>query len=75
MIESEKVYKGNCFKGLINNHIFQIISMGREEQKWSNCFVDNTIYINIKDITTGRKSQTNYDTFIRLQLEECEYPI
>lgn len=66
MIKSNMVYKKNCFDGLINNHIFQIIKIGKENSK--------TTYVTVKDLNTGNISQTNYDTFIRLQLKECKHP-
>lgn len=74
MIESERVYKNNCFRGLINNHIFQIIKVGMEPQRAINVPQSKTIYVTVKDLTTGNISQANYDTFINLQIEECEHP-
>ena len=71
MIEDTRVYKNNCFKGLVNDHIFQIIKVGRET-KYNN--KNKTVYVTVRDLNTGNISQTNYDTFIRLQLEECEHP-
>lgn len=74
MIESERVYKNNCFVGLVNNHIFQIVKVGRKKSNCSNVPDSKTVYVTIKDLNTGNISQTNYDTFIRMQLEECEHP-
>lgn len=73
MIESERVYKNNRFRGLINNHVFQIIKVGIETPCAINVPQSKTVYVTVKDLTAGSILQTNYDAFIRLQLEECEY--
>lgn len=73
MIEAERVYKNNCFKGLINNQIFQITKVGKEVSSCFNVPESKTVYVTFKDLSTGKISQTNYDTFIRLQLKECEH--
>lgn len=70
MIEADRIYEGNWFRGIMNDHIFKILKIGRETSKAANVPDSKTVYVTARDMSNGKISQTNYDTFIRLQLVE-----
>jgi len=66
MIELSKIYKGNRFKGLVNGCIFQITDVGKPNPD------SRMEYVTVKELKSGKTSQTNIEHFRRLLIEECK---